>query len=351
MNKNKGQNDKKNMNERKKRILWAIVQDYSETAEPVGSRTVAKKYDLGVSSATIRNDMQDLEDEGYLEQPHTSAGRVPSIKGYRFYVDELMMPNPVTQEEQKVLHGIFEDSSKRVDEIFCNMAKIIASLTHTLSLSASAKGKSGKFNYVRFLPLDKLRAILLVVTDSGDVTDVVVKIPEGTDLDELQMLANKLNRFLHGKELKKLDEKTIMEFQREISKNLVSYIPVFRALNQAIMPSREIYSGGASALIEQPEFRDIERVQDLLNLLEERELLHRLLMESMDKPISVNIGTENNMKSFSDLSIIRAQFTCNNQVIGSIAVLGPTRMEYGKIVGMLNFMQKQLDFLLKDKDT
>ena len=267
MNKNKGQNDKKNMNERKKRILWAIVQDYSETAEPVGSRTVAKKYDLGVSSATIRNDMQDLEDEGYLEQPHTSAGRVPSIKGYRFYVDELMMPNPVTQEEQKVLHGIFEDSSKRVDEIFCNMAKIIASLTHTLSLSASAKGKSGKFNYVRFLPLDKLRAILLVVTDSGDVTDVVVKIPEGTDLDELQMLANKLNRFLHGKELKKLDEKTIMEFQREISKNLVSYIPVFRALNQAIMPSREIYSGGASALIEQPEFRDIERVQDLLNLL------------------------------------------------------------------------------------
>ena len=426
MNKNKGQNDKKNMNERKKRILWAIVQDYSETAEPVGSRTVAKKYDLGVSSATIRNDMQDLEDEGYLEQPHTSAGRVPSIKGYRFYVDELMMPNPVTQEEKKVLHGIFEDSSKRVDEIFCNMAKIIASLTHTLSLSASAKGKSGKFNYVRFLPLDKLRAILLVVTDSGDVTDVVVKIPEGTDLDELQMLANKLNRFLHGKELKKLDEKTIMEFQREISKNLVSYIPVFRALNQAIMPSREIYSGGASALIEQPEFRDIERVQDLLNLLEERELLHRLLMESMDKPISVNIGTENNMKSFSDLSIIRAQFTCNNQVIdsggasalieqpefrdiervqdllnlleerellhrllmesmdkpisvnigtennmksfsdlsiiraqftcnnqviGSIAVLGPTRMQYGKIVGMLNFMQKQLDFLLKDKDT
>lgn len=231
------------------------------------------------------------------------------------------------------------------------MAKIIASLTHTLSLSASAKGKSGKFNYVRFLPLDKLRAILLVVTDSGDVTDVVVKIPEGTDLDELQMLANKLNRFLHGKELKKLDEKTIMEFQREISKNLVSYIPVFRALNQAIMPSREIYSGGASALIEQPEFRDIERVQDLLNLLEERELLHRLLMESMDKPISVNIGTENNMKSFSDLSIIRAQFTCNNQVIGSIAVLGPTRMQYGKIVGMLNFMQKQLDFLLKDTET
>lgn len=344
---NKGQNNEKNMNERKKRILWAIVQDYADTAEPVGSRTVAKKYDLGVSSATIRNDMQDLEDEGYLEQPHTSAGRIPSIKGYRFYVDKLMMPHPVTEEEEAALYSVFKSSSKRVDEIFCNMAKIIASLTHTLSLSASAKGSCGKFNYVRFLPLDGTRAILLAVTDSGEVTNVVVRIPEGTTLEELQLLADKLNRFLHGKELRELDENIIMKFQKEISKNISPYMHVFKALNQAMIPRREVYSGGASALIEQPEFRDIERVQDLLNLLEKRELLHSLLMETMDEPISVDIGTENTVKSFSDLSVIRAQFKFDNQVLGSIAVLGPTRMQYGKIVGMLHFMQKRLSELLK----
>lgn len=350
MNKNKGQNNEKNMNERKKRILWAIVQDYAETAEPVGSRTVAKKYDLGVSSATIRNDMQDLEDEGYLEQPHASAGRIPSIKGYRFYVDKLMLPHPVSEEEKEALHDVFRYSSNRVDEIFCNMAKIIASLTHTLSLSALAKGRTSKFNYVRFLPLDERRAILLAVTDAGDVKNVVVKIPDGTNLDDLQMLANRLNNFLHGKELRELDENIIMAFQKEVSRNVVPYMNVFKALNQAMMPRREIYSGGASALIEQPEFRDIERVQDLLNLLEKRELLHGLLMESMDEPISVDIGTENAVKSFSDLSVVRAQFKYDNQIIGSIAVLGPTRMQYGKIVGMLHFMQKQLDNLLKDND-
>ena len=142
------------LNERKQQVLWAVVQDYAETAEPVGSRTIARKYNLGVSSATIRNEMQDLEDAGYLEQPHTSAGRIPSVKGYRFYVDRLMEPAPVSGEEQNLITKMMGAHRARLDDIFRDMAKIVASLTHTLSLAASSTARQVRFNYIRFLPLD-----------------------------------------------------------------------------------------------------------------------------------------------------------------------------------------------------
>ena len=258
------------LNERKRRVLWAVVQDYADTAEPVGSRTIARKYDLGVSSATIRNEMQDLEDEGYLEQPHTSAGRIPSIKGYRFYVDWLMQPAPVSSEEEHMIDHMLMDHVNRQEEIFRNMAKAVAVLTHTLSVAASA-GQKKKFNYVRFLPLDGRRAILLVVTDQGDVSNAVVDIPKGSSFDEMQLLADKLNHFLHGREIDHTDEEMILSFQRDVEKDLTPYLSVFQALQRAVSPQKEVYAGGASQLIEQPEFKNVEKMQDILNLLEQRD--------------------------------------------------------------------------------
>lgn len=336
------------LNERKRRVLWAVVQDYADTAEPVGSRTIARKYDLGVSSATIRNEMQDLEDEGYLEQPHTSAGRIPSIKGYRFYVDWLMQPAPVSSEEEHMIDHMLMDHVSRQEEIFRNMAKAVAVLTHTLSVAASA-GQKKKFNYVRFLPLDGSRAILLVVTDQGDVSNAVVDIPKGSSFDEMQLLADRLNHFLHGREIDHTDEEMILSFQRDVEKDLTPYLSVFQALQKAVSPQKEVYAGGASQLIEQPEFKNVEKMQDILNLLEQRDMLESMLLSSSDQPIAVHIGTENPMKSLSDLSVVRAQFTSGGRVIGSVAVLGPTRMQYSRIVGMMRFMQQRLDLLLKGK--
>ncbi len=335
------------LNERKRRVLWAVVQDYAETAEPVGSRTIAKKYDLGVSPATIRNEMQDLEDEGYLEQPHTSAGRVPSIKGYRFYVDWLMEPSPVSHDEQHMIDRMLLEQMGRQDEIFRSMAKAVASLTHTLSVATLA-GTKKKFNYIRFLPLEGKRAILLVVTDQGEVSHAVVEIPAGSTFDEMQLLADKMNHFLHGREIDHLDEELILSFQREVEKDLTPYMHVFQALQKAMTPPKEVYSGGASELIEQPEFKNVEKMQDILHLLEQRDMLASMLLSSSDQPIAVHIGTENPVKSMSDLSIVRAQFTSGGRVIGSVAVLGPTRMQYSRIIGMMRFMQQRLDTLLKN---
>ena len=206
------------LTERKRRVLWAIVQDYSSTAEPVGSRTIARKYDLGVSSATIRNEMQDLEDEGYLEQPHTSAGRVPSIKGYRYYVDWLMQPSPVTPEEESLLVEALTGHVAKVDEIFRNMAKVVSMLTRSLSVAASS-GQQSILNYIRFLPLDGRRAILLVVTGGGEVSNAIIKIPDDSSFDEMQLLADKLNHFLHGRDLARVDEKFIMSFQKDVERD------------------------------------------------------------------------------------------------------------------------------------
>ena len=336
------------LNERKRKVLWAVVQDYADTAEPVGSRTIARKYDLGVSSATIRNEMQDLEDEGYLEQPHTSAGRIPSIKGYRFYVDWLMQPAPVSDEEKSMINHMLLDHVTKADEVFRNMARAVASLTHNLSVATSAGAKK-KFNYIRFLPLDGIRAILLAVTDQGDISNAIVEIPRGSTFDEMQLLADRVNHFLHNRDIDRMDEETILSFQEEIEKDLSPYMNIFQALEQAMMTPKEVYSGGASQLIEQPEFKSMEKMQDILNLLEQRDILQSMLLSSSDQPIAVHIGTENTMKSLSDLSVVRAQFSSNGRIIGSIAVLGPTRMQYSRIIGMMRFMQQRLDELLLKK--
>jgi len=279
------------LNERKRKVLWAVVQDYATTAEPVGSRTIARKYNLGVSPATIRNEMQDLEDEGFLEQPHTSAGRVPSIKGYRYYVDWLMQPSPVSSDEKAMLDKMLTEHISKIDEIFRNMAKVVANLTHTLSVATSATQEKSTFNYIRFLPLDGRRAILLAVTNEGNVSNAVVNIPKDTSFDELQLLADKLNHFLHGREIDTTDESVILSFQKNVERDLSPYMHVFTALQQALTPPTPVYSGGASQLIEQPEFKNVEKVQDILNLLEERDVLesgahrHGKCIETVFRPV------------------------------------------------------------------
>jgi heat-inducible transcriptional repressor len=344
------QNKKDELNERQQRVLWAVAQDYALTAEPVGSRTIARKYKLGVSSATIRNEMQDLEDEGYLEQPHTSAGRVPSVKGYRFYVDRLMEPVPVTQKEKEIISSLVSNETIKVDELFQQMAKVVASLTHTLSLATSSDNRSVLFNYIRFLPLDAKRAILLAVTDEGDVTNTIVSIPKNSSLEEMQVVADKLNHFLHGRDVRSLDEKTIMEFQKDVERDISGLTSIFVEMERALAPKRKVYSGGVAALIDQPEFQNVERMKDILNLLERRDVIQGMLGEQMEKPLAIHIGTENESKSLSDLSVIRAQFSANGEVVGTIAVMGPKRMQYDRIIGVLYFLQQQLDHMLRDKD-
>ena len=201
-----------NLDARKQKILQVIVQDYIASAEPVGSRTIARKYDLGVSPATIRNEMFDLEMMGYLEQPHTSAGRVPSLKGYRLYVDCLLKPTKITEAEKKFVQSWFQDKLSSVDEIFQSTAKLLARITHNVTLIMASERLNSKLKYIRFLPLDDRRAIMIVVTDTGQVENCIYPKPRGASMDDLNIIAQKLTNYLTGTAMDRIDEKAIETF-------------------------------------------------------------------------------------------------------------------------------------------
>lgn len=184
-----------NLDARKQKILQVIVQDYIASAEPVGSRTIARKYDLGISPATIRNEMFDLEMMGYLEQPHTSAGRVPSLKGYRLYVDCLLKPTKITEAEKQFVQSWFQDKLSSVDEIFQSTAKLLARITHNVTLIMASERLNSKLKYIRFLPLDDRRAIMIVVTDTGQVENCIYPKPSGASMDDLNIIAQKLTNY------------------------------------------------------------------------------------------------------------------------------------------------------------
>ena len=224
---------------RKQKILQAIIQDYISSAEPVGSRTIARKYDLGVSAATIRNEMFDLEMMGYLEQPHTSSGRIPSLKGYRFYVDCLLKPTKITDAEKQFVRAWFQDKVSSVDQIFQSTAKLLARITHNVTLVMASQRLNSKLKYIRFLPLDDRRAIMIVVTDTGQVENCIYPKPAGASLDDLNIIAQRLTNYLAG-----------------------------MAMGRAFHKDQQFYKGGTMELLNKPEFKDVDKAKSLFTMLE-----------------------------------------------------------------------------------
>lgn len=338
------------MDERKKKILQAIIQDYITSAEPVGSRTIARKYDLGVSAATIRNEMFDLEMLGYLEQPHTSAGRVPSIKGYRFYVDCLLQPSKVSNDEKKFVQNWFRDKMNDVDQIFESTAKILSQITHNVTLIMADQGATARLKYLRFLPLDRRRAIMIVVTDTGQIENCIYPNPGEIDLDELNRVAEKLTHFLAGTVITNINKESLEEFRENIVDDIELYRVAFQSLDQSFRRKNQVYTGGAMELLNKPEFRDVDKAKNLFTLLEEQEVVANLLYSDdndQTKPVNVRIGEEANLASINDCSIIEATFKAGDMTLGKIAVLGPTRMEYAKIIGLLDFMKQHVTYILE----
>lgn len=338
------------LDERKQHILQAIIQDYITSAEPVGSRTIARKYNLGVSAATIRNEMFDLEMLGYLNQPHTSAGRVPSSKGYRFYVDCLLEPTQVTAAEKKVVHAWFEDKMNGVDQIFQSTAKILAKITHNVTLVMASKELSSRLKYVRFLPLDDRRAIMIVVTDTGQIENCIYPKEGNVDLDDLNAIAEKLTRCLAGTLMEHINLDLLERFHESIVGDVELYRLAFKAMQQAFRREHQLYRGGTMELLDKPEFKDVGKAKSLFDMLEEQDVVTNLLYddgETGTKPVTVRIGDEAKLAPINDCSIVEATFKANDVVLGKLAVLGPTRMEYAKIIGLLDFMKQHVTHMLE----
>ena len=332
---------------RKQKILQAIIQDYIASAEPVGSRTIARKYDLGVSAATIRNEMFDLEMMGYLEQPHTSAGRIPSLKGYRFYVDCLLEPTKITDAEKQFVCAWFQDKVSSVDQIFQSTAKVLARITHNVTLVMASQRLNSKLKYIRFLPLDERRAIMIVVTDTGQVENCLYPRPAGASLDDLNIIAQRLTNYLAGMAMDHIDEKTIEAFHETIVDDVELYRLAFRSMGQALHKGQQFYKGGTMELLNKPEFKDVDKAKSLFTMLEEQDVVANILHdEGEGEAVTVRIGEEAKLSPINDCSIIEATFTDHDVVLGKLAVLGPARMEYAKIIGLLDFMKQHVTHML-----
>ena len=335
------------LDERKQKILQAIIDDYISTAEPIGSRTIARKYNLGVSSATIRNEMADLELLGYLEQLHTSSGRVPSGKGYRLYVDDLLAPSKISEKEINLIASWYNSRTKSIEEVFQETAKIISRLTKNVSLVMAPQLSQSTFRCLQFVALDKNQAIVIVMTDAGFIENKIIDIPHGTSIEDLQKIATIINGHLSGLMLDEIKTSLIKKIKNEVNLDLfeATFDSILKAL--AIEKKERLYLGGTTQLLSQPEFRNVEKVKDILTMLEEEQLLCDLLNSQNGDGVTVTIGQENKYSGIKDCSIIKATYHIKGKVIGTVAVLGPTRMKYGKIITLLEFMHGNLGQILK----
>lgn len=336
------------LNERKKKILQIIIDDYISSAEPVGSRTIARKYDLGLSPATIRNEMSDLELLGYLEQPHTSAGRIPSAQAYRFYVDALIEPGTLTDNDMALIDGWYNERRRNIDDIFQSTAKILSRMTQNVSMVLTNQQTIANFCYLKFLPLDSQHAILCIVADDGSIDTNVIDIPLGMSSEEMDYLAGKMSKLLEDRNLSDIS----VEILQTVHTDVVEDKLIFSSLLQAVRKmtgrrqEQKVFLGGTKQLLNQPEFRDVERVRNLLGILEEEKVLKDLLQGGEDSGLKVTIGSENKFTGIQDCSMVQATYRLNGQIVGTMAVLGPTRMEYGKVISVMDYLHKYLKTIL-----
>lgn len=331
------------MDERKIKILQAIVDDYINTGEPVGSRTIAKKYNLGVSPATIRNEMSDLEEMGYLVQLHTSSGRIPSDKGYRLYVDRLMIPSIITPQEKNLIHSV-------LNQKYYDLSKIIKSstelLSHMTKLTCVVKTPSLSKSYLKSLQIvyvDKLKLLLVMVSDSGIIKNAMIRVDEEVDINAVNSINTLLNSFLQGVDLGSIDNQVIVELKSSFAGNEKIFD---KLMNQIINEMKddnesEIYVEGIQNLISMPEYKDINKVKNMFDLLEDTSNVNRLL--KADSDFNIIIGEENKVIGAKECSLIKATYKLGDRPLGTIGLIGPTRIPYSRIVSILTSFVNELN--------
>lgn len=335
------------MDERKERILKAIIHDYVKTAEPVSSRTIARKHDLGVSPATVRNEMSDLKEMGYLEQPHTSSGRVPSAQGYRFYVDSMLCREVLTSQDAALIQSLWDTKDPDIIACMQQTAKLISRISHNMSMVLAPTANRSRIRYVHVLPTGEQRAILVAVTDRGALDNEPIFFETPPSFERLTHLGEVLQNALQGQLLQDITIEYLQDILQQTQNNDAAGASVCEALYRAITKRKIAYAVGTPELLDQPEFQEKATMQPILNLLEEEEELSRLLVTTTDQPVTVRIGRENYDAKMHNCSLIQADFSAGDEKLGTLAILGPTRMEYGRIVGMLTYMQHLIDHMMQ----
>ncbi|MDN4607068.1 heat-inducible transcriptional repressor HrcA [Sporosarcina highlanderae] len=324
-------------------ILQLTVNDFIESAQPVGSRQLSKKPEAPFSPATIRNDMADLEELGYLEKTHTSSGRVPSEKGYRFYVDHLLTPEKLTLEDSVQIRSLFQDKVVETEELIRNSAKIISELTNYTSILLGPDTSMHSVKKFSIVPLDETKAVAIIVTDNGHVENRIFDVPKGMVASDIEKMVNILNERLVGTPLSFLQNKLAREAKTVFEQHVHHAGELFSSFQRAmtIKPEERLYFGGKMNMMKQPEFNDLHKMKMFFELIENGTPALTFFQDDT-KGIHVRIGSENNHDAMEDCSVITANYSAKNNMAGSIAIIGPKRMDYGKVITMLDILSYNL---------
>lgn len=334
--------------DRKKAILNAIVRDYIQTGEPVGSRTISKKYEVGFSSATIRNEMADLEELGLILQPHTSSGRIPSDKGYRYYVDRLMEIGSPTREEINLIRNYMHLSTiSEVDKLIKRTAKLISDVTHYTAAIMTPSVNTSVIVSLKLIPVNESEIVAVVVTDMAQIRNIMIKLPRPISPDMLLKISNMLNSKLCGLTIKDINLSVISSIQEELKgyhEILNSIIPLL--YDSLKTDKQKMYLSGASNIFSHAEYNDVEKAKEFLSLVEDRDMLQKVFTK-VGSPLEISIGDENDIDEVKNYSIVKATYNINQKPVGSIGIIGPTRMNYSRVMGVLKCFTDILNDVLK----
>lgn len=332
------------MDERKIRILQAIIDDYINTGEPVGSRTIAKKYDLGISSATIRNEMSDLEEMGYLIQLHTSSGRIPSDKGYRLYVDNLIQVPQLTLGEELVIKKYLIDAATyEVDKIMKQTASVLSNLTGLASIVNTPSLQRSYIKSITLHSIDKTNILLTIITDSGVIQQRILRTSKEVKDDLITKLNLLLSNALKGVTIDDISHKLIEELKIGFSGHEDIFVHLFQSVKESLeeLGLSKIYIQGAINILNYPEYQDIDKAKSFLTFMENENYLKSLL--NINDKFSIVIGSENDIEEAQECAIITTSYGIAGRTLGTIGIIGPTRIHYSKVISILNKTVKELN--------
>ena len=340
------------LDERKMKILDAIIRTYLETGEPVGSRTISKYTDLNLSSATIRNEMSDLEELGYIVQPHTSAGRIPSDKGYRFYVDHLL---ETKDEEISSMKEFVIDHTEKMDQVLKQIAKMLAQNTNYATMVTSPKYNGNKVKFIQLSQLDDGQLLAVIVMEANVVKNKIIPLDAPLDNETLLRLNVLLNSTLNGLSIPEINLGTISKMKEQAGSYSDIVGIVLDAVAETISQEEmEIYTSGATNIFKYPELSDSQKARELIYTLEEKQQLATLVSDSLNNNetgIQVYIGNESPIQTMKDCSVVTATYELGEGIKGTVGIIGPKRMDYEKVMDSLKLLTTQLDDMMKKPST
>ena len=333
-------------------ILKCIVEEFVETAEPVGSKTLMAKYQLPYSSATIRNEMSFLEDHGFLEKTHTSSGRIPSTEGYRFYVNTLMQPS-VDDEVKNQVATILGDRHRSLNEIIKESCQMLSELTHLTTVALGPNSGYERLQNITLVPLTEHSVTAIIVTDKGHVENRNFNVKNNAYLEDLTSCVNVMNELLDGTPINQVAFRLERDVKPILSARIKEHEVLFNAFLEAFMKfaNSHVYFSGKENLLYQPEYNDVNKLRRLVTAFENSQSWKSLEPIALEEGVSVRIGSDSPIEDLNDVSVISASFKTGNESKGSISVIGPTRMPYEKVVSLVEYISQSLEeVLLSEED-